>query len=76
MCFLNFRVMSAFIAIAIKTLKCDASTSEQLMDHLDLPDFVKQNIDKNIIPYLKAVEIDGYESYKMRKMMIVGNAGM
>ncbi len=67
--------MSAFVAIAIKNFGCDGGVDDIIMEYLDLPDIVKQNIKQNLMPYLGAIELDGYEPYKMRKMMIVGNTG-
>ena len=65
--------MSAFVAVAMKTVGCDDDFLALIMDFLDLPDFVKRNIPKNLIPYLRAIALDGYDTYKRRKMMIVGN---
>ena len=65
--------MSAILAIAIKTIGMEMNDSSLVMDKIDLPDFVKENMKDNLIPYLRAIQLDGYETYKKRKMMIVGN---
>ena len=65
--------MSRLIAVAIKNFGHGSRVFNIILEYLDLPDFVKQNIVKNIIPYLSAVELDGYDEYMIRKMMIIGN---
>ena len=65
--------MSAFLAVAIITLKCGQDVVGGIMEHLDLPENVKENLDTNLMPYLRAIQLDGYETYKKRKMMIIGN---
>ena len=65
--------MSAFIAVAIITVEYENSIIDLIKDQLDLPDLVKQNLKTNLLPYLRAIQLDGYEKYKKRKLMIVGN---
>ena len=67
--------MSVVLAVALVTTNDDKAKLDVLNDHLDIPDFVKQNLDKNLLPYLRAIQLDGYENYRKRKMMIVGNTG-
>ena len=65
--------MSAILASAIVTLEPEESIVDDIIEHMDLPEIVKENLDMNLIPYLRAIQLDGYETYKKRKMMIVGN---
>ena len=48
----------------------------QILPLLNLPDSVKQNLDQNLEPYLKAIELDGYDEQTIRKMMVMGNRGI
>ena len=63
--------MSAILASAIVTLEPEESIVDDIIEHMDLPEIVKENLDMNLIPYLRAIQLDGYETYKKRKMMIV-----
>ena len=65
--------MSVFLGIAIKSLGCEKEYTEKIASYLDIPDFVKNNLSDRFIPYLRAIQLDGYEKYKKRKLMIVGN---
>ena len=67
--------MSAFIAAASKTVGRDVDVSNLTMEYMALPDFVTQNLEQNLIPYLWAIALEGYEPHKKPKLVIVGNTG-
>ena len=52
---------------------CKNEDAEKIEEYLDIPDFVKEDLSERLIPYLRAIQLDGYEKYKKRKLMIVGN---
>ena len=44
-------------------------------DRLQLPANVRTNPTDDLLPYLKAVQVSGYESNKRRKVFVIGNTG-
>ena len=42
---------------------------------LELPEAVKLTLKHNLKPYLEAIQIDGYEDKKKRKVFMLGNTG-
>ena len=68
-------MMSAVIALAILVVGCNETFETDIRRYLYLPEIVKDNLPRNLIPFLEAIELDGYEERKIRKMMIVGNTG-
>ena len=47
-----------------------------ILNKLNLPDFVKQDIVGRIKPYLEAIEIDGCSKIRIRKVIVLGNKGI
>ena len=68
-------MMSVFVAMAMEVVGYQGLLRQIIISCLDLPDNVKKNVKQNFIPYLHAVELDGYDEHTIRKMMIVGNTG-
>ena len=81
---LNQRTESAMIAVAmVKDMLYSQNKDvsgpgkhRAILERLDIPDTVKANLTVNLKPYLQAIEVSGYEKYKVRKLMLVGNTGM
>ena len=73
--------MSAIIATAYGQRKYHDAIGafdgilEQYSDALDLPSNVRTNLSDDLLPYLKAIQISGYESNKRRKVFVIGNTG-
>ena len=47
----------------------------RILKLLTLPEFVKEDLIQRFIPYLRAVELDGYDNRIIRKMIVLGNKG-
>ena len=47
----------------------------RILKLLALPEFVKEDLMQRFIPYLRAVELDGYDNRIIRKMIVLGNKG-
>ena len=43
---------------------------------LELPTNIKTNINEDLLPYLNAIQMSGYETNKTRKVFAMGNTGM
>ena len=73
--------MSAIIATAFVQRKYDSSAannekiSDLVDDRLQLPANIRTNPTDDLLPYLNAVQVSGYESNKRRKVFIIGNTG-
>ena len=76
-----FRIMSAIIAIAFvrRRLFSKGGEYDNLLDNLDekleLPTNIISNLSDDLLPYLKAIQVNGYESNKRRKVFVMGNTG-
>ena len=68
-------MMSVFVAMAMEVTGYQGLLRGAIISCLYLPENVKKNLTQNFIPYLHAVELDGYDEHTIRKMMIVGNTG-
>jgi hypothetical protein len=42
---------------------------------LDMPVVVQDNLEQYLLPYLNAVELDGYQTKSTRKVFVIGNTG-
>ena len=73
--------MSAILATAFVQRKYDSSAanndtiSDLLDDRLQLPANIRTNPTDDLLPYLNAVQVSGYESNKRRKVFVIGNTG-
>ena len=67
------RKNSALIATAklfVKNHHCDIKSV-----NLDMPVVVQDNLQQYLLPYLNAVELDGYQTKSTRKVFVIGNTG-
>ena len=62
-----FRLISAIIAAAFITINPDDFNVESVS--LELPISVKSNLKEALLPYLKAIELCGYESNSNEKII-------
>ena len=60
---------SAFIAVNPSDLDITSVA-------LELPTNIKTNMNEDLLPYLNAILISGYETNKTRKVFVMGNTGM
>ena len=68
----NFgRLMSALIATASFCLDPKLVRSFQL----DLLQTTKNDLKNELLPFLKAIQLDGYQDHRKRKAFVVGNTG-
>ena len=62
----------------VKNMQEEGSFYDQnppIIELLDIPDVVKENLSTNLKPYLEGVNLSGIENKTIRKMMLVGNTG-
>ena len=73
--------MSAIIATALvqrKHFSRDGKYDnllESFDGKLDLPPNILSNLEEDLLPYLKAIQVNGYESKKHRRVFVIGNTG-
>ena len=67
--------MSFIVAIAVGIVKPNYQHQQQIFKLLALPDFVKEDADQRLKVYLEAIQLDGYDEKKIRKMIVLGNKG-
>ena len=59
--------LSKYNTWIMKTLGCNKAIANNINEHLDLPEFVKLKMETNLIPYFRAIDVDGYETPKSEK---------
>ena len=67
--------MSFLIAVALNSVMQNHVRKKQILNSLSLPDFVRQDIDARLKPYLSAISLNGFSKRKIRKMTVLGNKG-
>ena len=67
--------MSLILATLNKVDPSSHIETSGILNKLNLPDFVKQDIVGRIKPYLEAIEMDGCSKIKIRKVIVLGNKG-
>ena len=67
--------MSFIVAIALGMVEPNHQHKQQIFKLLTLPDFVKEDADQRLKVYLEAIQLDGYDEKKIRKMIVLGNKG-
>ena len=65
--------MSALIATAY--IIVGGPETIDILDELQIPDDVLENLEHKLQPLLEGIELGGYEGYKTRKVYVIGNKG-
>ena len=68
--------MSLILATLNKVVPSGHIETSGILNKMNLPDFVKQDIVGRIKPYLEAIEMDGCSKTKIRKVIVLGNKGI
>ena len=67
--------MSLTIALALCMDQPKYPKGHRILNLLSIPEFVKEDLQGRFMPYLHAIELDGYDMRKIRKMIVLGNKG-
>ena len=70
-----FRNMSLLIAAALNTTMQNHEQRKDVLNSINLPDFVKQNTHARLKAYLIAISLNGFSKKKIRKLIVLGNKG-
>ena len=62
--------------MAMSILHPDHPRKKSILSKLSLPPFIKEDLNSRLKPYLEAVQLDGYDKRKIRKMIMLGNKGI
>ena len=68
--------MSLLIAVALNTTMHDHVQRREILDSINLPEFVKQNTQTRLKAYLNAISLNGFSKKKIRKVIVLGNKGI
>ena len=73
--YIPFRIMSAVTASALVVEENKGLDVRNILSNLDVPDVVKMALRSNLKSYLEAIQVDGFEDKKKRKVYMIGNTG-
>ena len=68
--------MSLVVAVALIKMSPDHPKKRRILKRLRLPDFIKQDLSARLPPYLRDIQIDGYEKSLKMKVIVLGNKGI
>ena len=69
-------MMSLVVAVALIKICPEHPRKSKILKRLRLPDFIKQDLSARLPPYLRDIQIDGYEKSLKMKVIVLGNKGI